>query len=56
MTRLEKAEDLVIALQQQVVAQQGSPPQVHTSHSEIAPPQVMNIMEERLAKLELLSD
>jgi hypothetical protein len=56
MTRLEKAEDLVLALQQQVVAQQGSPPQVHTSHSEIAPPQIMKIMEERLAKLELLSD
>jgi hypothetical protein len=55
-TRLEKAEDLVLALQQQVASQQGSLPQVHTSHSEIASPQVMNIMEERLAKLELLSD
>jgi hypothetical protein len=56
MTRLEKAEDLVLALQQQVVAQQGSPPQVHTSHSEIGPPQLMKIMEKRLAKLKLLSD
>jgi hypothetical protein len=56
MTRLEKAEDLVLALQQQVVSQQGSLPQVHTSHSEIASPQVMKIMEERLANLELLSD
>jgi hypothetical protein len=56
MTCLEKAEDLVLALQQQVVSQQGSLPQVHTSHSEIAPPQVMKIMEERLAKLEMLSD
>jgi hypothetical protein len=56
MTRLEKAEDLVVALQQQVVSQKGGIPQVHTSHSEIAPPQVMKIMEERLAKLELLSD
>jgi hypothetical protein len=45
ITRLKKAEDLVVALQQQVVSQQGSLPQVHTSHSEIAPPQVMNIME-----------
>jgi hypothetical protein len=51
MTRLEKAEDLVLALQQQVVLQQGSLPQVHTSHSETASPQVMKIMEERLAKL-----
>jgi hypothetical protein len=56
MTRLEKAEYLVIALQQQLVSQQGGIPQLHTSHSEIAPPQVMKIMEERLANLELLSD
>jgi hypothetical protein len=56
MIRLEKAEDLVLALQQQVVSQQGSLPQEHTSHSEIASPQIMKIMEERLTKLELLSD
>jgi hypothetical protein len=46
----------VLALQQQVVAQQVSPPQVHASHSEIAPPQVIKIAEEHLDKLELLSD
>jgi hypothetical protein len=55
MTRLENAEYLVLALQQQVVSQQGSLPQVHTSHSETASPQVMKIMEERLAKLELMN-
>jgi hypothetical protein len=49
MTRLEKAEDSVLALQQQVVSQKCSLPQVHTSHSETASPQVMKIMEERLA-------
>jgi hypothetical protein len=56
MTRLEKAEDLVFALQQQVVAQKGNLFIVHTSHSEIAPLQVIKVTEERLAKLELLSD
>jgi hypothetical protein len=46
----------VLALQQQVVAQQGSLPPVYTSHSEIAPPQVIKVMEEHLTKLEFLSD
>jgi hypothetical protein len=56
MTRLEKAEYLVLALQHQAVAQQGSLPPVHTSHSGIAPPQVIKVTEERLTKLELLPD
>jgi hypothetical protein len=56
MTRLEKAEDLVLALQQQVASQQGSLPPVHPSNFEMVPLQVIKVMEERLAKIELLSD
>jgi hypothetical protein len=56
MTCLEKADDLVLALQQQVASQQGSLPPVHPSNSEMFPPQVIKVMEEHLSKLELLSD
>jgi hypothetical protein len=46
----------VLVLQQQVASQQGSLPPVHPSNSEMVPPQVIKVMEERPAKLELLSD